>query len=156
LARGLARFYGRTPLKAFIGKASVIWTGNHKRGKGAITTSSAVLTRARYGSGLENRRQATHPSELIAAAHAASFSMTLADELAIGGYVPQRIDTTATVTTKYVATRWTMSQIHLEIIAAVREIEPSEFVDAALRAKVNCPVSRLMTANISMQAKLNR
>jgi osmotically inducible protein OsmC len=151
----LPRSYGSIPLKAFTGKASVIWTGNHKRGKGAITTPSTVLTRARYGSGLETRRQATHPSELIAAAHAASFSMTLADELAIAGYVPGRIDTTATVTTEYAAARWTMAQIHLEIVAAVRKIEQSEFVDATLRAKLNCPVSRLVTANISMQARLD-
>ena len=82
--------------------------------------------------------------------------MTLADELAIAGYIPQRIDTTATVTTEYAAARWTMAQIHLEIIAAVRKIEQSEFVDATLRAKLNCPVSRLVTANISMQAKQNR
>ena len=143
-------------MKPFIGKASVIWTGTNHRGKGALTTPSAVFSRARYGTGQESKRQATHPSELIAAAHAASFSMTLADELATAGYTPQRIDTTATVTTERVAARWTMGQIHLEVIAAVRKMAQSDFVDATLRAKANCPVSRLVIANISMEARLNR
>lgn len=98
----------------------------------------------------------THPSELIAAAHASSFSMALADELGAAGYPVHQIDTTATVTVERIAARWTMSRIHLEVIATVPDGEQFDFVDATLRAKANCPVSRLMTANISMNAGLKR
>ena len=96
----------------------------------------------------------TNPSELIAAAHAGSFSMTLAEELQAGGYIAHRIDTTATVTMEYVAARWTMTRVHLDVVATVPHGHQFEFVDAALRAKANCPVSRLLIANISMEAKL--
>jgi osmotically inducible protein OsmC len=96
----------------------------------------------------------TNPSELIAAAHAASFSMTLADELHATGYIAHQIDTTATVTMERIGTRRAMTQVHLDVVATVPDGEQFEFVDAALRAKANCPVSRLLIANISMQAKL--
>jgi osmotically inducible protein OsmC len=82
--------------------------------------------------------------------------MTLADELGAAGYPAQRIETTATVTMEHIAARWTMSRIHLEIIATVLDGEQFDFVDATLRAKANCPVCRLMNANISMQARLKR
>jgi osmotically inducible protein OsmC len=114
------------------------------------------LSQLPYGFGQQAMRNATHPSELIAAAHAGSFSMTLAAELSAAGYPVHRIDTTATVTVEHIAARWTMSRIHLEVIATVLDGEQFDFVDATLRAKANCPVSRLMNANISMQARLKR
>jgi len=82
--------------------------------------------------------------------------MTLADELEAYGYPVHRIDTAATVTMEHIGTRWTMSRIHLDVTATVEDGEQFDFVDATLRAKANCPVSRLMNASISMQAKLNR
>ncbi len=82
--------------------------------------------------------------------------MTLAAELGAAGYPVHRIDTTATVTVEHIAARWTMSRIHLEVLATVLDGEQFDFVDATLRAKANCPVSRLMNANISMQARLKR
>ena len=96
----------------------------------------------------------TNPSELIAAAHAGSFSMTLAEELKAAGYCASEIDTTAIVTTEHIGTRWTITRAHLEVIATVPQGEQFDFVDATLRAKANCPVSRVLIANISMQAKL--
>jgi osmotically inducible protein OsmC len=143
-------------LKPFIGKASVSWGGHADRRKGAITTPSMVLTRTAYGSGQGTHRRLTHPSELIAAAHACSFSVALADELDATGYTTDQIDTIATVTMEHIATRWTMTRVHLEVIATVQDGEQFDFVDATLRAKANCPVSRLLTANISMQATLKR
>jgi osmotically inducible protein OsmC len=80
--------------------------------------------------------------------------MTLASELAKAGYSPDQIDTTATVTMEDLATGWTMTQIHLDVIATVPDAVQCDFIDAALRAKLNCPVSRLLSANISMAAKL--
>ena len=82
--------------------------------------------------------------------------MTLADELRTAGYTTHQIDTTATITMEHVAMRWTMTRIHLEVLATVRNGEQFDFVDATLRAKANCPVSRLLTANISLQAQLKR
>jgi osmotically inducible protein OsmC len=101
------------------------------------------------------KQRGTNPPELIAAAHAGSFSLTLANELGEAGYSPRQIHTTATVTMEHVAAAWTMTQIDLDVIAAVPRVAQCDFVDAALRAKANCPVSRALNANISMRAKLS-
>ena len=81
--------------------------------------------------------------------------MTLANELGEAGYRPRQIDTTATVTMEDIAAGWTMTQIHLDVIATVPKVAQCDFVDAALRAKANCPISRSLNANISMRAKLS-
>jgi osmotically inducible protein OsmC len=128
--------------------------GTRERGKGAISTPNAALKMALYASGGDTKRRGTNPAELIAAAHAGSFSLTLADELKETGYSPRQIDTTATVTMENIAAAWTMTQIHLDVVAAVPGVAQCDFVDAALRAKANCPVSRALTANISMRAQL--
>jgi osmotically inducible protein OsmC len=115
-----------------------------------------VLKKVPYASGSDLRRQGTSPPELIAAAHAGSFSMTLANELGQAGYHPRQIDTTATVTMEDIAAGWTMTQIYLDVIATVPKVAQCDFVDAALRAKANCPISRSLNANISMRAKLSQ
>ena len=115
-----------------------------------------MLKKVPYASGSDIRRRGTSPPELIAAAHAGSFSMTLANELGEAGYHPRQIDTTATVTMEDVAAGWTMTQIHLDVIATVPKVAQCDFVDAALRAKANCPISRSLNANISMRAKLTQ
>jgi osmotically inducible protein OsmC len=130
--------------------------GTRQRGKGAISTPSAVLEKAPYASGSDIRRRGTSPPELIAAAHAGSFSMTLANELGEAGYRPRQIDTTATVTMEDIAAGWTMTQIHLDVVAMVPKVAQCDFVDAALRAKANCPISRSLNANISMRAQLTQ
>ena len=144
-----------TASRVFRRKATVIWLGVHPQGKGAMTTPSAVLKRTPYASGTRFRQgKRTNPPELIAAAHAGSFSIALADELGAAGYRPKQIDTTATVTMENVAAGWTMTQIHLEVVATVPNTPQCDFIDATLRAKTTCPVSRLVHANISMSAKL--
>jgi osmotically inducible protein OsmC len=135
----------------------VVWEGSHQHGEGAITTQSAVLKKARCVSGLHlGRGRGTNPPELIAAAHATSFSMALAHELGDAGYSPDQIDTTATVTMEHVAAGWTMTQIRLDVIAWVPRAAQCDFIDAAVRAKTSCSISRLLHANISMSAKLKR
>ena len=109
-----------------------------------------------YAAGRDIKRRGTNPPELIAAAHAGSFSLTLANELGEAGYSPRQIDTTATVTMENMAAGWTMTQILLDVIAAVPRVAECDFVDAALRARANCPVSRALNANISMRAHLTR
>ena len=142
-------------MKSFTRDASVSWLSTHQRDKGAITTQNDVLKNAPRVSGRRfERASGTNPLELIAAAHAGSFSMALANELEKAGYSPDQIDTTATVTMEDLAAGWTMTQIHLDVIATVPDAAQCDFIDAALRAKLNCPVSRLLSANISMAAKL--
>ncbi len=144
-------------MRPYTRKASVLWLGSRQRGKGAISTPSAVLRKAPYTSGSDVKRRGTSPAELLAAAHAGSFSMTLAHELGEAGYRPRQIDTTAAVTMETNgAAEWTLTQIHLDVVATVPKVAECDFVDAALRAKANCPVSRALTSNISMRAKLSR
>jgi lipoyl-dependent peroxiredoxin len=142
-------------MKPYARTASVLWLGTRQRGKGAISTPSAALKLALYASGGDTRRRGTNPPELIAAAHAGSFSLTLANELGEAGYSPRQIDTTATVTMENRAAGWTMTQVHLDVTAAVPWVAECDFVDAALRAKANCPISRAINAIISMRAKLS-
>ena len=135
-------------------KASVLWLGTEQHGKGAISTPGTILKGVPCVSGRDMKRRATNPPELIAAAHAGSFSMTLANELADAGYRPRQIETTATVTMEDISAGWTMTQIHLDVIATVPMVAECDFVDAALRARKNCPISRSLNANISMRATL--
>ena len=130
------------------------WLGTHYLGRGIISTPSAVLKRSSYRFGNNHERSSANPTELIAAAHAGSFSMTLANELDEAGYRPDQIQTIATVTMEKVFSRWTMTQIHLDVVATVSKVAQCDFVDATLRAKANCPISRLLKANISMRAQL--
>ncbi len=102
------------------------------------------------------KRRATNPPELVAAAIAGSFALALAHELGQAGYKPRQIDTIATVTMEHRPAGWTLTQIHLDVAAAVPRVAECDFVDAALQAKANCPISRALNANISMRAKLNR
>ena len=141
-------------MKPYARKASVVWLGTRQHGKGALSTPSAALKVPLYAAGRDIKQRGTTPPELIAAAHAGSFSLSLANELGAAGYRPRQIDTTATVTMENMAAGWTMTQILLDVIAAVPRVAECEFVDAALRAKANCPISRALNANISMRARL--
>jgi osmotically inducible protein OsmC len=143
-------------MKPYTRKATVLWQGTRHSGKGAVSTPSAVLNMVPYAFGSVPTRRGTNPPELIAAAHAGSFAMTLAHELGLAGHSPRQIDATATVTMENMAAGWTMTQIHLDVIATVPRVAQCDFVDAALRAKANCPISRSLNANISMRAELSR
>ena len=143
-------------IKPYARKASVLWLGTRQRGKGTVSTPSAALKMALYAGGGDGKHRGTTPPELLAAAHAGSFSLSLANELGEAGYSPRQIRTTATVTMENVAAGWTMTQIDLDVVAAVPRVAQCDFVDAALRAKANCPVSRALNPNISMRAKLSR
>jgi osmotically inducible protein OsmC len=147
---------GRAEMKVYTRKASASWLGTHQHGKGAITTPSGFFDGIPYFFASDGKRGRTNPPELIAAAHAGSFSMSLANELGTVGFSPTKIDTTSTVTMEPFAGRWRMTQIHLDVVATVARVIQCDFVDAALRAKANCAISQLLSANISMRVKLNR
>jgi lipoyl-dependent peroxiredoxin len=143
-------------MKPYTRQASVLWVGTRARGKGALNTPSAALKMALYAAGSDLKGRGTNPPELIAAAHAGSFALSLASELGLAGFSPRQIDTTATVTIENIAAVWTLTQIHLDVAAAVPRAAECDFVDAALRARANCPVSRALNATISMRAHLSR
>ena len=143
-------------MKRYANQAAARWLGTQKRGKGAVSTPGSGLKLALHASEGGRKHKGASPTELVAAALAGSFALALARELGEAGYHPRQIDTTATVTMEITAAAWTLAQVHLDVTAAVRKVAECDFVDAALRAKANCPVSRALNANISMRAKLNR
>lgn len=116
-----------------------------------------MLKRARYSSGIPFKESSgTDPVELIAAAHAASFSLALQNELGRTRSASGDIVITATVTLERLAAGWTIMNIHLNVVAWLPKVAQSRFIDATVRAKTSCLVSRLLRANISMNAKLEK
>lgn len=142
-------------MKTYARHAAARWLGTRQHGKGAINTPSAVLRVALHAAG-DAKGCGTNPAELIAAAIAGSFSLTLADELGQAGYKPREIDTLASVTLEHLADGWRLTQILLAVTATVPKAAECDFVDATLRAKANCPISRALNANTLMTAKLTR
>jgi len=143
-------------MKTYARHASARWLGTRQRGKGVINAPSAALKVALHAVDNDAKRCGTNPAELIAAAIAGSFSLTLADELDLAGYKPRAIDTMATVTLEHLAAGWTLTQILLAVTATVPRAAECDFVDATLRAKANCPISRALNASTLMTAKLSR
>ncbi len=135
--------------------ASAIWSGNLKTGSGALATHSGVLKETPYSFATRfEGTPGTNPEELIAAAHAGCFTMALAASLSAAGFSPKRLATQATLTLEQVAGNWTISRVHLENEAWVPGISADQFQQVAAGAKANCPVSRLLRAEISLTAKL--
>lgn len=137
-------------------KASAVWRGDLKSGRGTISTESNVLkdTQYSFGTRFENG-PGTNPEELIGAAHAGCFSMALSAELQKAGFTAETILTTATVTLEnHPQTSWTVTRIHLETNAKVPGITAEKFGEVANGAKAGCPISRLLKAEISLDAKL--
>ena len=135
--------------------ASAVWVGDLKKGKGVVTTESATLSQSEFFPARDAGGKGTNPYELIAAAHAACFSMTLANELASSGSVPRRISTVATLTMEQLPIGWTITGIQLDVLAEVSRTKQSDFIKTTVRAKTNCTISRLLQTNISMSAKLD-
>ncbi len=137
-------------------KASAVWHGDLKSGRGAISTESTVLhdTPYAFGTRFENG-PGTNPEELIAAAHAGCFSMALSAELQKAGFTADTIATTATVTLEnHPQTSWTITKVLLETTAKIPGISAGKFEEIAQGAKAGCPVSRLLKAEITLDAKL--
>ncbi len=141
---------------ALTNSASAHWAGDLKTGTGTISTRSATLAAAPYD--FRKRFECvagTNPEELIAAAHAACFSMALSAELEKAGMVADKIDTSATVTLDFINGVPTVTTIHLDLTAAIPGADAAAFRAAAEGAKANCPISRLLAAAaITLDAKL--
>jgi len=137
-------------------KASAIWHGDLKSGRGTISTESTVLKDAQYsfGTRFENG-PGTNPEELIGVAHAGCFTMALSAELQKAGLTADTLSTVANVTLEnHPQTSWTITRIHLETTGKVPEITPEKFAEIAAVAKAGCPISRLFKAEITLDAKL--
>jgi lipoyl-dependent peroxiredoxin len=137
--------------------ATAVWSGALKDGKGAISTQSGVLADTPYSfvTRFENAK-GTNPEELIAAAHAGCFTMALSAQLGTMNFTPQSLRTTATLSLEKLDAGWTISKVHLDVAARIPGITPSAFESAASSAKANCPVSRVLKAEITMTASLEQ
>lgn len=135
--------------------ASAEWQGELKGGKGTISTGSGLLSNAQYSfsTRFENG-VGTNPEELIAAAHAGCFSMALSAQLANAGLKPESIKTDATVTMEKQDAGFAITAVHLNVVAKVPGADQAAFEKAAQAAKEGCPVSKVLKANITMDAKL--
>jgi len=136
-------------------KASAEWTGGLKDGKGKISTDSGVLkdTQYSFATRFENG-VGTNPEELIAAAHAGCFSMALSGQLGNANLKADSIRTTATVTMDKTDAGFTITAVHLDVVAKVPGASADQFQTAANNAKAGCPVSRVLKADITMNARL--
>ncbi len=136
-------------------KASAVWMGGLKDGKGTISTDSGVLSETQYSFSTRFEEGAgTNPEELIAAAHAGCFSMALSGQLGNAGLTADSIRTTATVRLEKTDAGFTITSVHLDVTARVPGADHQAFQTAANNAKAGCPVSRVLNAEITLDAKL--
>lgn len=136
--------------------AHAVWNGSLKDGKGTLTAPGGALNNTQYsfGSRFENGA-GTNPEELIAAAHAGCFAMALSAELGGAGIKPEQLDATAEVTLENVPGKsWTVTASHLTLKAKVPGVDAAKFNELANKAKTGCPISKLLNANITLDAQL--
>jgi osmotically inducible protein OsmC len=136
-------------------KASAIWQGTLKEGSGTLSTGSGALAATPYS--FKTRfegAQGTNPEELIGAAHAGCFSMALSMILGTAGFMPTRIETTATVSLESRDGGFAITASHLDVVAAIDGIDDATFQDLAGKAKAGCVVSKVLNTTITMNARL--
>jgi lipoyl-dependent peroxiredoxin len=136
-------------------QANAVWDGSGKDGKGNLTTQSATLKatpysfNTRFGDG-----KGTNPQELIAAAHAGCFSMATAFQLSGAGHPPEHLQTDATLTMEQEGAGWKIAAVHLVLRARFPGIDAAKFQEIAAAAKAGCPVSKVLNAEITLDAAL--
>ncbi|MEQ6247871.1 OsmC family protein [Sulfitobacter sp. HNIBRBA3233] len=131
------------------------WTGNLKKGKGTVSTQTGVLNEQPYGFNTRfEDGKGTNPEELIGAAHASCFSMALSMILEGHDLVADDIDTKATVHLEEKDGGFAVTKVHLDVTAKIPNATEEQFAEASKTAKENCPISKLLTAEITMDAKL--
>ena len=137
--------------------ASAEWKGGLKDGKGTISTDSGVLSNTQYSFSTRFEDGAgTNPEELIAAAHAGCFSMALSGQLAQAGLTADSIRTTASVRLEKTDAGFAITSVHLDVKARVPGAGEAAFTTAANNAKAGCPVSKVLKAEITMDATLEQ
>ena len=138
-----------------IRKAKAVWRGAGRDGGGTVSTESEVLTETRYSfrTRFESEKGA-NPEELIAAAHAGCFSMTMAFVLQGAGYTPTELSVEAAVTVEPEGEGFRISRSALVLRAQVPGLDQTAFAQIVSAAEKNCPVSKVLNAEISVDAKL--
>lgn len=133
-------------------KATAVWEGSGKEGKGTFSTPSGVLKDAAisFKKRFEGEK-GTNPEEIIAAAHSGCFSMALAVQLEQAGFKAERLETTAVVTLEKIGDGFAITHSDLKLKAKVPGIEREAFGQIAEKAKSGCPVSKLLNASISLE-----
>ena len=136
-------------------KASAVWKGGLKDGKGTISAPGGALNNTQYSftSRFENGT-GTNPEELVAAAHAACFSMALSVQLGEAKLTPESISTNVTLSFEKLDTGWTITESHLDVVGKVPGADAATFQKCAEGAEKGCPVSKVLNAKIAMTAKL--
>jgi osmotically inducible protein OsmC len=136
-------------------KGSAVWRGGLKDGKGVVSSDSGVLSNTQYSFSTRfEDGKGTNPEELIAAAHAGCFSMALSAQLGSAGITPEQIQTTATVSLDKTDGGFAITAIHLDVSAKIPGGNKQAFDTAASNAKTGCPVSKVLNATITMDARL--
>jgi lipoyl-dependent peroxiredoxin len=136
-------------------KATAEWRGDLKTGRGMLSTESGVLSEARYSFTTRfEGEKGTNPEELVAAAHAGCFAMALSAELGKANLTAESLRVTATVSLEKDAGGWSITESNLELVARVPNASPEAFRAAADSAKANCPLSKLLKAKITLDARL--
>jgi osmotically inducible protein OsmC len=136
-------------------KATAAWQGGLKDGKGTLTTESKVLSNTPYSFSTRfEGSPGTNPEELLGAAHAGCFTMALSAQLGEAGIKSERIETKATITFEKLDTGFTITRSHLDVSVRAPGAERAKFEQATEKAKTGCPMSKVLRAEISMDARL--
>ena len=135
--------------------ADAVWNGSGKDGRGTVTTQSRTLSETAYSARMRfGDEKGTNPEELIAAAHAGCFAMALAFGLSTAGHEPEELRTSARLRMEQEGGGWRISTIQLQLRGRVPGLSRDEFLKFAEDAKANCPVSKVLNAEISLDADL--
>jgi lipoyl-dependent peroxiredoxin len=136
-------------------KASAEWRGALRDGKGTISTQSGTLENTQYSFSTRfEEGKGTNPEELIAAAHAGCFAMALSLVLSEYGYTAESLKASATVSLEKVGEGFSITKSHLDLVARIPGADEAKFQEAAQKAKENCPVSKVLNAELSLNARL--
>lgn len=136
-------------------RGSAVWSGGLKDGKGTVSTDSGVLSGTPYNFGKRfGDEKGTNPEELIAAAHAACFSMFLSMLLGQAGMTAESIATTATVCLEQVEGAFAITSSHLQTAVKIPNADKAVFEKAVESAKVGCPVSKALNVKVTLEASL--
>ena len=145
-------------MKTILRRATAKWSGSGLEGKGTLSTFSGALTELPYSTharfGDEAGTAGTNPEELIAAAHAGCYAMALSFALTGAGHPPTSLEVKATLKAESPDIHWSITQVRLELRAVVPGLEQAKFLELAEGAKQGCPVSKLLKAEIVLDAKL--
>ncbi len=136
-------------------KASAIWQGGLKDGKGTVSTATGVLSNTPYSFSTRFEEEpGTNPEELIAAAHAGCFAMALSGQLDNAGLKADKLEVKATIRMEKTDAGMTVTASHLDLVATIPGATQEAFNTAAANAKAGCPISRLLNCEINLSASL--